>query len=176
MSSQLKELVVYNSSSGYNAHQTAVLTHAYLPCSCSWQGPFPYKLPAHGLKKNECEYCCTRKARGTRCVKLSCLTFRSRPRNAQVEMYNEEMKDEILVTRRATYKAEEAVSGLENDKGRQDLFIDRLMDQARKAKPTAWLRLRGVGVGAGVVLGAEGTPIPCETCVELTAGYSPTGM
>lgn len=46
-------------------------------------------------------------------------------------MYNEEMKDEILVTRRATYKAEEAVSGLEKDKGRQDLFIDRLMEQAR---------------------------------------------
>ncbi len=40
------------------------------------------------------------------------------------------MKDEILVTRRATYKAEEAVSGLEKDKGRQDLFIDRLMEQA----------------------------------------------
>lgn len=52
----------------------------------------------------------------------------------QVEMYNEEMKDEILVTRRATYKAEEAVSGLEKDKGRQDLFIDRLMEQARTKK------------------------------------------
>ena len=49
----------------------------------------------------------------------------------QVEVYNEEMKDEILVTRRATYKAEEAVSGLEKDKGRQDLFIDRLTEQAR---------------------------------------------
>lgn len=46
-----------------------------------------------------------------------------------MEIYNEEMKDEILVTRRATYKAEEAVSDLEKDKGRQDLFIDRLMDQ-----------------------------------------------
>lgn len=46
-------------------------------------------------------------------------------------LYNEEMKDEILVTRRATYKAEEAVSDLEKDKGRQDLFIDRLMEQAR---------------------------------------------
>ncbi|CAM9144616.1 unnamed protein product, partial [Hapterophycus canaliculatus] len=53
----------------------------------------------------------------------------------QVELYNEEMKDEILVTRRATYKAEEAVSGLEKDKGRQDLFIDRLMEQA------GWSRL-----------------------------------
>ncbi|CAN0190282.1 unnamed protein product [Pylaiella littoralis] len=73
----------------------------------------------------------------------------------QVEMYNEEMKDEILVTRRATYKAEEAVSGLENDKGRQDLFIDRLMDQARKAKPTAWLRLRSVKRLQGQVAVAE---------------------
>lgn len=47
----------------------------------------------------------------------------------QVELYNEEMKDEILVTRRATYKAEESVSMLEKNKGSQDLFIDRLMDQ-----------------------------------------------
>lgn len=53
---------------------------------------------------------------------------------AQVELYNEEMKGEILVTRRATYKAEEAVSGLEKDKGRQDLFIDRLMEQVRKTE------------------------------------------
>ncbi|CAM9386456.1 unnamed protein product [Ascophyllum nodosum] len=49
----------------------------------------------------------------------------------QVEMYNEEMKDEIMVTRRATYKAEEAVSNLEKDKGRQDLFIDRLMEEIK---------------------------------------------
>lgn len=47
------------------------------------------------------------------------------------------MKDEILVTRRATYKAEEAVSGLEKDKGRQDLFIDRLMEQASETG-TVW--------------------------------------
>lgn len=47
----------------------------------------------------------------------------------QVELYNDEMKDEILVTRRATYKAEESVSMLEKNKGSQDLFIDRLMDQ-----------------------------------------------
>lgn len=59
-----------------------------------------------------------------------------------MELYNEEMKGEILVTRRATYKAEEAVSGLEKDKGRQDLFIDRLMEQARK---TTRLRLGNRG-------------------------------
>ncbi|CAM9148875.1 unnamed protein product, partial [Choristocarpus tenellus] len=50
----------------------------------------------------------------------------------QVELYNEEMKDEILVTRRATYKAEEAVSGLEKSKGQQDLYIDRLMDEVKR--------------------------------------------
>ncbi|CAM9746251.1 unnamed protein product [Scytosiphon promiscuus] len=62
----------------------------------------------------------------------------------QVELYNEEMKDEILVTRRATYKAEEAVSGLEKDKGRQDLFIDRLMEQARIITPEPHVkRLQG---------------------------------
>lgn len=50
-----------------------------------------------------------------------------------METYNEEIKGEIMVTRRATYKAEEAVSDLEKDKGRQDLFIDCLMEQASSA-------------------------------------------
>jgi len=34
----------------------------------------------------------------------------------QVEQYNEEMKSEIAVTRRATYKAEQAVQELEKTK------------------------------------------------------------
>lgn len=65
-----------------------------------------------------------------------------------MELYNEEMKGEILVTRRATYKAEEAVSGLEKDKGRQDLFIDRLMEQARKPANSLFLN-RGSDVASG---------------------------
>lgn len=64
------------------------------------------------------------------------------------------MKDEILVTRRATYKAEEAVSDLEKGKGRQDLFIDRLMDQVTSCRETHWgseksRERRGEGGGGG---------------------------
>lgn len=67
-----------------------------------------------------------------------------------MELYNEEMKGEILVTRRATYKAEEAVSGLEKDKGRQDLFIDRLMEQARKT--TTVLIVKSEVVSGGIAI------------------------
>jgi chromosome segregation ATPase len=44
----------------------------------------------------------------------------------QVQAYNEAMKDEVAVTRRATYKAEEATSQLEGDKTKQDTLIDDL--------------------------------------------------
>lgn len=79
-----------------------------------------------------------------------------------MELYNEEMKDEILVTRRATYKAEEAVSRLEKDKGRQDLFIDRLMDQASWfARWARWARGGRVD-GEGAVEAAERASISVE--------------
>ena len=44
----------------------------------------------------------------------------------QVEKYNEEMKSEIAITRRATYKAEASVVEAEKAKVGQDLFIDGL--------------------------------------------------
>jgi chromosome segregation ATPase len=44
----------------------------------------------------------------------------------QVQEYNEELKGEVAVTRRATYKAEETVAGMEKQKGEQDLYIDDL--------------------------------------------------
>jgi len=49
----------------------------------------------------------------------------------QVELYNEEMKSEIAVTRRATYKAEENVSSLEKEKKGQDVYIDSLNEQLK---------------------------------------------
>jgi chromosome segregation ATPase len=49
----------------------------------------------------------------------------------QVELYNEEMKSEIAVTRRATYKAEENVTGLEKEKKGQDIYIDSLNEQLK---------------------------------------------
>jgi chromosome segregation ATPase len=49
-----------------------------------------------------------------------------------VERYNEEMKNEIAVTRRATYKAEENVASLEDQKKGQDLYIDSLNEQVKQ--------------------------------------------
>ena len=48
-----------------------------------------------------------------------------------MEAYNAEMKDEIAVTRRATYKAEEDVTLLEKGKRKQDLYIDGLNEQIK---------------------------------------------
>ena len=42
------------------------------------------------------------------------------------------MKNEIAVTRRATYKAEENVAGLEKQKKNQDMYIDSLNEQVKK--------------------------------------------
>ena len=52
----------------------------------------------------------------------------------QVERYNEEMKNEIAITRRATYKAETSVQDLEKQKQGQDLYIDMLNGQVRQAR------------------------------------------
>eukprot|EP00877_Chromochloris_zofingiensis_P014228 jgi/Chrzof1/9059/Cz03g34170.t1 len=46
----------------------------------------------------------------------------------QIESYNEQMKGEIAVTRRAAYAAEEAVQKLEKEKIRQDYLIDDLQE------------------------------------------------
>ena len=50
----------------------------------------------------------------------------------QVEKYNEQMKGEIAITRRATYKAEEQVGLLEQDKKHQDLLIEDLMRSTKQ--------------------------------------------
>jgi septal ring factor EnvC (AmiA/AmiB activator) len=50
----------------------------------------------------------------------------------QIEAYNEQMKGEIAVTRRATYVAEEAVTRLEKDKKDQDYLIDTLQEQLKR--------------------------------------------
>mmetsp|Transcript_16073 Transcript_16073/g.30114 ORF Transcript_16073/g.30114 Transcript_16073/m.30114 type:complete len:916 (-) Transcript_16073:85-2832(-) len=50
----------------------------------------------------------------------------------QVKLYNEEMKGEIAVTRRATYKAEDNVKELEVAKKGQDLYIDNLNERIKK--------------------------------------------
>jgi chromosome segregation ATPase len=50
----------------------------------------------------------------------------------QVEAFNEQMKSEIAVTRRATYKAEEAIAKLEGNKKGQDLLIDSLNERLKR--------------------------------------------
>ena len=52
----------------------------------------------------------------------------------QVSTYNDELKGEVAVTRRATYKAEEAITKLEKDKADQDIFIDTLNENLKKAQ------------------------------------------
>lgn len=47
----------------------------------------------------------------------------------QIEAYNEEVKAEIAMTRRATYKAEQSMQSLEKHKEMQDLYVDRLTQQ-----------------------------------------------
>jgi len=49
----------------------------------------------------------------------------------QVENFNEQMKAEIQVTRRATYKAEDAIQKIEKDKMKQDFLIDKMNEQIR---------------------------------------------
>ena len=50
----------------------------------------------------------------------------------QIEAYNEQMKNEIAVTRRATYVAEESVTKMEKEKKDQDLLIDMLQEQMKQ--------------------------------------------
>ncbi len=50
----------------------------------------------------------------------------------QIKEYNEEMKSEIAVTRRAAYKAEENITNLESKKMTQDLLIDSLNEQVKR--------------------------------------------
>eukprot|EP00854_Cymbomonas_tetramitiformis_P019643 gene19643-23495_t len=50
----------------------------------------------------------------------------------QIEAYNEQMKNEIAVTRRATYVAEESVSKMEKEKKEQDYLIDTLQEQLKQ--------------------------------------------
>ncbi len=77
----------------------------------------------------------------------------------QIEAYNEQMKGEIAVTRRAAYAAEEAVQKLEKDKAAQDFLIDELQENMRslgqqaalytaqlesQRRETRWVAFRGV--------------------------------
>ena len=50
------------------------------------------------------------------------------------------MKNEIAITRRATYKAEEAVQQLEKEKGKQDDLIDKLQENLKTLHQAATLR------------------------------------
>jgi len=54
----------------------------------------------------------------------------------QVEEYNVQMRSEIAIKRRSTYKAEEEVIKLEKDKMDQDKLIDNLNEQVKKLSET----------------------------------------
>ena len=50
----------------------------------------------------------------------------------QIEAYNEEVKTEIAITRRATHKAEQSMQSLEKHKAMQDLYVDKLTKQVKQ--------------------------------------------
>jgi len=50
----------------------------------------------------------------------------------QIEEYNNQMKSEIAVTRRTTYRAEENIGNQEKLKKKQDFLIDHLTEQKKK--------------------------------------------
>ena len=50
----------------------------------------------------------------------------------QIEKYNEEVKGEIALTRRSTYKAEQSMATLEKYKGEQDTYVDTLNKQVKE--------------------------------------------
>jgi uncharacterized coiled-coil protein SlyX len=58
----------------------------------------------------------------------------------QIEEYNEGMKNEISITRRATYKAEEDVQKLEKEKSHQDILIDKLQENLKSLHQATALR------------------------------------
>lgn len=53
---------------------------------------------------------------------------------SQIDEFNEKVKSEILVTRRAAYGTEESMQKMEKKKKLQDTIIDGLNEQLRKAK------------------------------------------
>ena len=55
------------------------------------------------------------------------------------------MKQEIAVTRRATYKAEESIQNLEKEKGQQDTLIDKLQETLKSLHQQAALLTAQVG-------------------------------
>jgi len=50
----------------------------------------------------------------------------------QIEKYNEEVKSEIALTRRSTYKAEQSMQILEKHKADQDTYVDNLNKQVKQ--------------------------------------------
>merc|ERR1719393_481630 len=50
----------------------------------------------------------------------------------QVEEYNQQMKAEIQVTRRATYKAEDHIKSVEKVKHKQDLLLDQMNEDVKR--------------------------------------------
>lgn len=60
----------------------------------------------------------------------------------QIEKYNEDVKSEIAVTRRATYKAEQSMQQLEKQKEDQDTYVDSLNKQLNELKEQTTLFIK----------------------------------
>eukprot|EP00983_Pelagomonas_calceolata_P095505 1158016-Pelagomonas_calceolata.AAC.5 len=92
----------------------------------------------------------------------------------QVEAYNENMKGEIAVTRRAAYAVEGAVTALEKEKMEQDFRVDTLQGQHPiRMLLAAWLQAFMVPTSSVVVQGSLTStalhPRPRTGCPENKA-------
>lgn len=83
----------------------------------------------------------------------------------QIEKYNEEMRSEIELTRRVTYKTEQSMQQLEGRKETQDLYADQLNGKIRALKD----RIAGykVQIGTQVDETAEAHAVLNDTIREL---------
>lgn len=74
----------------------------------------------------------------------------------QIESYNEEVKSEIAMTRRATYKAEQSMQNLEKHKEMQDLYVDRLTKQVNSLQQQIALHAGQIEAQRGETFEANG--------------------
>lgn len=83
----------------------------------------------------------------------------------QIEEYNEQVKSEIAINRRAAYKVEANMAALEKDKEAQDLFVDHYNRQIKKVSEQIELVKKALDVQKKDV--SEASAVILDTASEL---------
>eukprot|EP00605_Chrysophyceae_sp_TOSAG23-4_P001139 GSChrysophyteH1.ASY1.ANO1.1246.1 assembled CDS len=84
----------------------------------------------------------------------------------QIERYNQEVKSEIALTRRATYKAEQSMTILEKAKGDQDVYVDHLNKEAKSVIDDTKSALNGLSRRDEALAKAQSTLATAERAVS----------